>query len=88
MEQKNIFIKIPIQNTKRHPTKELVASLCNEKVKCNITAIFTISQINELLENLDENSRFILSIFAGRIADTGVIDNFVEAKITEKILKI
>ena len=86
----NIFIKIPIQNTKGTPTKELVASLCNEKVKCNITAIFTISQINELLENLDENSRFILSIFAGRIADTGVDPEpiFVEAKkITEKFSK-
>lgn len=68
----NIYIKIPIQNTKGQSTKHLVSSLCNENVKCNVTAIFSIEQIIELTRKLNKDSCFILSIFAGRIADSGV----------------
>ncbi len=68
----NIYIKIPIQNTKGQSTKDIISSLCNENVKCNVTAIFSIEQITELIKKLNKDSCFVLSIFAGRIADTGV----------------
>lgn len=83
----NIYIKIPIQNTKGQSTKDLVSSLCNENIKCNVTAIFSIEQIIELTKKLNKDNCFILSIFAGRIADAGVDPEpiFNEAKsITSK----
>ena len=69
---KNVSVKIPITNTKGKKTKELIRSLCSQKVMCNVTAIFTIKQVEELLEELPKESSAILSIFAGRIADTGL----------------
>lgn len=68
----NINIKIPIQNTKSQYCFELIKTLCDEGMHCNVTAVFTTNQIDGLLNVLDEKSKFILSIFAGRIADTGV----------------
>jgi len=67
----NIYVKIPITNTKGESTIELVDHLMKNKVKCNITAVFTQKQIEEILENLKINIPLIVSIFAGRIADTG-----------------
>ena len=69
---KNIFIKIPITNTKGKSTKELVKKLINKKISCNVTAIFTFEQVKEIVDIVDGETPVILSIFAGRIADTGV----------------
>ena len=69
---KNVSVKIPITNTKGKKTKQLIRSLCSQRVMCNVTAIFTIQQVEELLEELPKDSSAILSIFAGRIADTGL----------------
>ena len=69
---KNVNIKIPITNTKQQSTKRVIESLSNNKIVCNVTAIFTISQCKEILEILNSDTDSILSIFAGRIADTGV----------------
>ena len=69
---KNVSVKIPITNTKGKKTKQLIRSLCSQRVMCNVTAIFTIQQVEELLEELPKESSAILSIFAGRIADTGL----------------
>ena len=69
---KNIFIKIPITNTKGKSTKELVKKLINKKISCNVTAIFTFEQVKEIVDVVDSETPVILSIFAGRIADTGV----------------
>jgi transaldolase len=69
---KNVNIKIPITNTKGESTKELVGKLSKKGVICNITAIFTLKQLQEIVDVLDPNTHAILSIFAGRIADTGI----------------
>jgi len=69
---KNIFIKIPITNTKGKSTKELVKKLINKKISCNVTAIFTFEQVKEIVDVVDSETPVILSIFADRIADTGV----------------
>ena len=69
---KNVYVKIPITNTKGDSSKELINKLIKKKVKCNVTAIFTKDQVNEILECNINSSDLILSIFAGRIADTGI----------------
>ena len=68
---KNINIKIPITNTKGISTVPLIKRLTDRKIKCNITAIFIIKQISLILNNINLDANLILSIFAGRIADTG-----------------
>jgi len=68
---KNVNIKIPITNTKGVSTVPLIKRLTERKIKCNITAIFTIKQISLILDNVNLEANLILSIFAGRIADTG-----------------
>jgi transaldolase len=67
----NVFVKIPITNTKGSSTISLIQRLQEKKIKLNITAIFTKAQIEEILLNLKENVPSIISIFCGRIADTG-----------------
>jgi transaldolase len=68
----NVNIKIPVTNTKGESTKDLIASLSKRKIICNITAILTIEQLNTVVNALDSDTPAILSIFAGRIADTGI----------------
>lgn len=67
----NVNVKIPITNTKGESTNELVGRLSAKGIICNITAIFTLKQLKETVDVLDANTPAILSIFAGRIADTG-----------------
>lgn len=69
---KNVNVKIPITNTKKIPTTELIRKLSSKGITCNITAIFTIGQMKEVVEVLDKTTPAILSVFAGRIADTGI----------------
>ena len=72
---KNVNVKIPITNTKGQSTQEIIQKLSNKGISCNITAIFTIDQVNNVLEVLNKNTPNIISVFAGRIADTGVDPN-------------
>ena len=67
----NIYVKIPIINTKGFSTNKIVKKLSSERVNLNITAIFTLKQIKDVIKVLNKNSNTILSIFAGRIADSG-----------------
>ncbi len=67
----NVNVKIPISNTKGESSKDLISSLTKEGVKLNITAIFTLDQIEEAANSSKESAYTILSLFAGRIADTG-----------------
>lgn len=67
----NVFVKIPITNTKGESSLPLVKELSDAGVNLNITAILTIDQVRETVEVLNENSKSIVSVFAGRVADTG-----------------
>ncbi len=69
---KNVYVKIPITNTKNQSTSEIIYRLSNKGISCNITAIFTLNQVKQVLEVLNKNTPNIISIFAGRIADTGI----------------
>lgn len=68
----NIFVKIPITNSRGESSIPLIKKLSHEGVNLNITAIFTLDQVKKAVAAIDENSKTIISIFAGRIADTGV----------------
>jgi transaldolase len=69
---KNVYVKIPIMNTKGESSLPLVRKLAAEGVMLNITAILTLEQTAGSIEALNEDVPAIVSIFAGRIADTGV----------------
>tara|TARA_B100000795_G_scaffold113371_1_gene84025 strand:+ start:165 stop:881 length:717 start_codon:yes stop_codon:yes gene_type:complete len=69
---KNVNVKIPVTNTKKEPTTELIRKLSSKGIVCNVTAIFSIKQMQDIVEALDKSTPAILSVFAGRIADTGV----------------
>lgn len=68
----NVWVKIPISNTKGEYTYPLIEKLSNEGVKLNITAIFTKEQIKQVYSSLNPEINSIISIFAGRIANAGI----------------
>ena len=67
----NIYVKVPISNTKGEFSYELVNKLSNEGVKVNVTAIMTKKQIDNTFSALSKDCPAYVSVFAGRIADTG-----------------
>ncbi len=67
----NVYVKIPVTNTKGISTHEVVSELNKEGVLCNVTAIMTLRQIKKIQTSLDSSIPIVLSVFAGRIADTG-----------------
>jgi transaldolase len=68
----NVYVKIPITNTKRESSFDLVKKLAAEGVKMNITAILSVEQVKHIEAALVPSVPTIISVFAGRIADTGV----------------
>lgn len=69
---KNVNVKIPVTTTKGEFCGPLVKTLSNAGVNVNVTAVMTLDQVRKIVENLNVNSPAIVSVFAGRIADTGV----------------
>ena len=67
----NIYVKIPITNTMNEPCYDLLKSLVNKKIKLNITALMTIEQVEDVVKCLNKEVPSYISVFAGRIADTG-----------------
>lgn len=66
-----VYVKIPVMNTKGVPNYELIGNLAREGINVNVTAVFTEFQTMDILEQIqDAKSSVIISIFAGRIADT------------------
>ena len=69
--QDNVFVKIPITNTRRESSLELIRELGREGVKLNITAILTLDQVRGVADALNPSVPAVVSVFAGRVADTG-----------------
>ena len=67
----NVYVKIPITNTKKEACYDLVKTLSQQGVKLNVTALMTLEQVQNVVNNLNPNVASYISIFAGRIADTG-----------------
>ena len=70
--QDNVYVKIPITNTKGESALPLIEELAKEEVKLNVTAILTIEQVKGVAGALRSEVPSVVSVFAGRIADTGV----------------
>src|SRR5277367_5649034 len=67
----NVYVKIPITNTRSESMAPLVRALSQEGVKLNVTALLTLRQVAEVADALAESVPAVVSVFAGRIADTG-----------------
>ena len=68
----NVYVKIPVTNTRRASSSALVRRLADQRVKLNVTAIMTLAQVREMLAARNPATPSYVSVFAGRIADTGV----------------
>ena len=69
---KNVFVKIPVMNTMKISTSELVKELNECGIKVNVTAVMSLPQIEEVVDSFDPELENYFSVFAGRIADTGL----------------
>ena len=69
---RNVYVKIPVMNTKRKTSYDLVRKLSQAGVQLNITAIMTLEQVRKVAEAVQGSSSRFVSVFAGRVADTGV----------------
>ena len=67
----NVYVKVPITNTRKEPIYPLIQKLVARKVKLNVTALMTLEQVKGTVEALDPAVPSYISVFAGRIADTG-----------------
>jgi transaldolase len=67
----NVYVKIPITNTRREYCYDLLKRLVSRKMKVNVTALMTLEQVRGVVNSIDPNVPSYVSIFAGRIADTG-----------------
>ncbi len=67
----NVYVKIPITNTKKISSTKLIKNLSQKKIKLNITAIMNVDQVKSALSVLNQEVPSIISVFAGRVADTG-----------------
>ena len=68
---KNVYVKIPIVNSKGSLTIKTIKQLNNKNIKLNITAVYTANQTKKILKSINKKTKLIVSIFAGRAADTG-----------------
>ncbi len=68
---KNVYVKIPVVNSKGKFMGKIIRELNGKKIKLNITAVYTANQTKKILKYLNKKTNVIISIFAGRAADTG-----------------
>jgi transaldolase len=68
---KHVYVKIPVTNTRQQPAYELVRKLSSSGVKVNVTALMTLAQVRDVVHALSVDVPSYVSVFAGRVADTG-----------------
>jgi transaldolase len=67
----NVYVKIPVTNTRREPMYDLIDRLSHNRVKVNVTAVMTLEQVRNIVARVGGGAPSCVSVFAGRIADTG-----------------
>jgi transaldolase len=67
----NVYVKVPVTNTRGESSAKLIRRLCDDGVKVNVTAVMSLSQVRRIADTLDDSNGAIVSVFAGRIADSG-----------------
>ena len=87
---RNVYVKTPVVNSKGIFSGRVIKILSNKKIKLNITAVYTVSQVKKILRCINKNSKTIISIFSGRMSDVGkdpipIIKESV--RLTKKIKK-
>jgi transaldolase len=68
---KNVYVKVPVVNTKNKFTGKVIKELNNKNIKLNITAVYSAKQTKKILKFINKKTKVIISIFAGRAGDTG-----------------
>ena len=68
---KNVYVKIPVINSKGFFSGKLIKKLNTSGVKLNITAVYSISQVRQIIKNINKKTKVIISVFAGRMGDAG-----------------
>ena len=68
---KNVYVKVPIVNSKNQFTGKVIKELNSQNIKLNITAVYTAEQTKKILKQINKKTKVIISIFAGRAGDTG-----------------
>jgi len=88
---KNVFVKVPIVNSKNKFTGNVIKELNNSGIKLNITAVYTSNQTKKILKVINKETKVIISIFAGRAGDTGKdpVPEFVKSiKLAKKFKNV
>ena len=67
----NVYVKVPITNTRGESTNGVISHLTSKGIKVNVTAVMTCEQVEQIMQSLDPSIESVVSVFAGRIADTG-----------------
>ena len=88
---KNVYVKIPIVNSKGLYSGKVINALSKKGIKLNITAVYTVKQVKKILKSINKNSETIISIFSGRMSDVGkdpipIIKESV--RLTKKMKKV
>ena len=83
---KNVYVKVPVVNSKNKFTGKVIKKLNSQNIKLNITAVYTAKQTREILKFINKKTKVIISIFAGRAGDTGK-DPLPEIKESIKLAK-
>ncbi len=68
---KNVYVKIPVLNSKGLFSGSVIRKLSQKSIKLNITAVYTVSQVKKIIKCANKNSKMIISIFSGRMGDVG-----------------
>ena len=68
---KNVYVKIPVVNSKGLYSGKVISMLSKKGIKLNITAVYTVEQVKKILKSVNKKSKTIISIFSGRMSDVG-----------------
>jgi len=68
---KNVYVKIPVVNSKGLYSGKVINTLSKKGIKLNITAVYTVEQVKKILKSVNKKSKTIISIFSGRMSDVG-----------------
>ena len=88
---KNVYVKVPVVNSKNQFTGKVIKDLNSRGIKLNITAVYTVNQTAKILKMINKKTKVIISIFAGRAGDTGKdpVPEFIKSiKIAKKFKNV
>jgi len=88
---RNVYVKVPVANSKNKFTGEVIKELNNKNIKLNITAVYSAKQTKKILKVINKKTKVIISIFAGRAADIGKdpVPEFVKSiKLAKKFKNV